>query len=195
MKISSAEFIKSAVKRDDYPKIEFPQFAFVGRSNVGKSSLINVLCNQKTLAKTSSIPGKTRLINFFLINKEFYFVDLPGYGYAKVPEKIRLNWKDMITEYFQTENQIAAAFLILDSRREPSELDLMMAEWFRFYKIKSIFIINKIDKLNRSELLMQKEKIVDKLPDVNNNSVVLFSAKTGSGKAEILKLLSNTFEG
>lgn len=194
MKIVHAEFVKSAVKWDDYPKLNLPQITFVGRSNVGKSSLINTLCGVKGMAKISSTPGKTRTINFYLINNSFYFVDLPGYGYAKVPKNVRLSWQDMITEYFRSKSKIIASILIVDCRRELAELDFLMLEWFRFYKIRTIVIMTKIDKLKRGQLLMQKQKIVDKLPDVHNNDFILFSAKTGTGKVEILKSLTHIIE-
>jgi len=187
LKINRAEYIQSAVRKEDYPKLNLPHITFAGRSNVGKSTLINTIVGKKNLAKTSSSPGKTRTLNFYLINKKFYFVDLPGYGYAKVPKPIRQQWKNMITEYYEAAEKIISSFIILDARREISPLDIQMLDWFNYYKIETILIINKIDKLKKGELPRRKRAIIDKLAWVDNNKVVLFSAKTGKGKKEILK--------
>jgi GTP-binding protein len=189
LKITLAEYLKSAVNKEDYPQKVLPQIAFAGRSNVGKSSLINSLVCRKNLAKTSSTPGKTRTINFFIINNEFYIVDLPGYGYAKASEIMRQQWKNMITEYFQSSNSINLSFLLLDSRRDISPLDFQMIEWFNFFKLKTIYIITKIDKLKSSELKKQLRLFIDKLKPIDNNMIIPFSAKTNEGKEDILKLI------
>ena len=181
--------MKSAVKKEDYPKFNLPQITFAGRSNVGKSSLINTIIGRKNLARTSSTPGKTRTINFYLVNKKFYFVDLPGYGYAKVPERLRQGWRNMLNDFFQATNNVLLSFVVLDCRRDISDLDLQMIDWLRHYKIKTIFIITKIDKLSTKQLNRQKDSIIDKLPEVDNNMIVFFSAKTGAGKKEILKFI------
>ena len=131
MKIVSAEFIGSAAQPSQFPREFLPEIAFVGRSNVGKSSLINNLLRQKGLARTSSTPGRTQQINFFRINQSFFFVDFPGYGYAKVPQALRASWRDLIESYFQGRKQLTHCVLIVDSRIGPSELDLERAAWFQ----------------------------------------------------------------
>jgi len=191
LKITSAEYLKSAVIKEDYPKIALPEIIFSGRSNVGKSSLINSIVGRKNLAKTSSVPGKTRTLNFYLINNSFYIVDLPGYGFAKVPDSVRKQWSNMISDYFNSSCKIISSFLILDSRRDVSELDIQMIDWFKYYKIEPIIIITKIDKLKKHELLKRKIAIIDKLIPFDCNKIVLFSAKTGQGKKDVMKLMGH----
>ena len=181
MIIKSAEFIKSAVKPDQYPDAVLPEFAFTGRSNVGKSSLINTLVNRKRLVKTSATPGRTQLINFFLINKTFSFVDLPGYGYAKVPASVRKKWGPMIETYLSTRKTLKGVALIMDVRRVPSIQDLNFIEWLYYYNIPGILILTKADKLSKTKRLTQKATIAKAL-SVDKDELILFSAKSRLGK-------------
>lgn len=181
MIIKSAEFIKSAVKPAQYPDAVLPEFAFTGRSNVGKSSLINTLVNRKRLVKTSATPGRTQLINFFLINKTFSFVDLPGFGYAKVPASVRKKWGPMIETYLSTRKTLKGVALIMDVRRIPGIQDLNFIEWLYYYNIPGILILTKTDKLSKTKQLIQKATIAKAL-SVDKDDLVLFSAKSRLGK-------------
>jgi GTP-binding protein len=181
MIIKSAEFIKSAVKPAQYPDAVLPEFAFTGRSNVGKSSLINTLVNRKRLVKTSATPGRTQLINFFLINKTFSFVDLPGFGYAKVPASVRKKWGPMIETYLSTRKTIKGVALIMDIRRIPGLQDLNFIEWLYYYNIPGILILTKADKLSKTKQLTQKATIAKAL-SVDKDDLILFSAKSRLGK-------------
>ena len=162
MKIKSAKFITSAVDPSVYPKDNLPQIVFAGRSNVGKSSFINSMLNIKNLARVSQTPGKTRLLNFFLINEQFFFVDIPGYGYAKASKVQLLDFSKMIEEYFASGN-ISLGVLLLDSRRIPSEDDLLMYEYFKATKKKLLIILTKADKLSNNQLFNQKRLIKQSL--------------------------------
>jgi GTP-binding protein len=181
MIIKSAEFIKSAVKPAQYPDAVLPEFAFTGRSNVGKSSLINTLVNRKRLVKTSATPGRTQLINFFLINKTFSFVDLPGFGYAKVPASVRKKWGPMIETYLSTRKTLKGVALIMDIRRIPGLQDLNFIEWLYYYNIPGILILTKADKLSKTKQLTQKATIAKAL-SVDKDDLILFSAKSRLGK-------------
>ena len=181
MIIKSAEFIKSAVKPDQYPAAVLPEIAFTGRSNVGKSSLINTLVNRKRLVKTSATPGRTQLINFFLINKTFSFVDLPGYGYAKVPASVRKKWGPMIETYLSTRKTLKGVALIMDIRRFPSIQELNFIEWLYYYNIPGILILTKADKLSKTKQLTQ-QAIIGKALSVDKDDLILFSAKSRLGK-------------
>ena len=153
MKILSAEFVISAPGLKQCPIDSKPQIAFVGRSNVGKSSLINAVLNRKHLVKTSATPGKTQLINFFIINSQFYFVDLPGYGFARAPKNVVDTWAPMLEEYLRETPQLRAVVVLLDMRREPDERDARLVAWLDHYSIPAIYTLTKADKLNRQEFL------------------------------------------
>jgi GTP-binding protein len=181
MIIKSAEFVKSAVKPAQYPDAVLPEFAFTGRSNVGKSSLINTLVNRKRLVKTSATPGRTQLINFFLINKTFSFVDLPGFGYAKVPASVRKKWGPMIETYLSTRKTLKGVALIMDVRRIPGIQDLNFIEWLYYYNIPGMLILTKADKLSKTKQLTQKATIAKAL-SVDKDDLILFSAKSRLGK-------------
>jgi len=181
MIIKSAEFVKSAVKPAQYPDAVLPEFAFTGRSNVGKSSLINTLVNRKRLVKTSATPGRTQLINFFLINKTFSFVDLPGFGYAKVPASVRKKWGPMIETYLSTRKTLKGVALIMDVRRIPGIQDLYFIEWLYYYNIPGILILTKADKLSKTKQLTQQATIAKAL-SVDKDDLILFSAKSRLGK-------------
>jgi GTP-binding protein len=181
MIIKSAEFVKSAVKPEQYPAAVLPEISFTGRSNVGKSSLINTLVNRKRLVKTSATPGRTQLINFFLINKTFSFVDLPGFGYAKVPASVRKKWGPMIETYLSTRKTLKGVALIMDVRRIPGLQDLNFIEWLYYYNIPGILILTKADKLSKTKQLTQQATIAKAL-SVDKDDLILFSAKSRLGK-------------
>ena len=181
MIIKSAEFVTSAVRKSQYPPEVLPEIAFAGRSNVGKSSLINTLVNRKHLVKTSSTPGRTQLINFFDINKNLTFVDLPGYGYARVPAAVRKKWGPMIETYLSTRQTLKGVVIIMDIRRLPREEEHNLIHWLSHYSIASLLVLTKTDKLSKSRLIKQQAAIVKALA-VAKEDVILFSAKTRRGR-------------
>jgi GTP-binding protein len=184
MIIKSAQFVKSAVTPSQYPPEDLPEIAFTGRSNVGKSSLINTLVNRKHLVKTGSTPGRTQLINFFTINKAFSFVDLPGFGYAKVPAAVRKSWGPMIETYLSTRKTLKGVVLIMDIRRIPGMEELNFIEWLRYYHIPGILVLTKSDKLSKNKQTTQRKAIVDAL-GVPKEETILFSAKSRMGKDDV----------
>ena len=160
MKIKQAEFVKSAVYEKDYPmELNNMEFAFVGRSNVGKSSLINSITGRKKLAKTSKTPGRTQLINYFKVNNEFYIVDLPGYGYAKVSKKEKESWGKTIEMYLTDREELKRVILLVDSRHKPTADDIMMYEWIKHFDYDCIVIATKSDKLSNNELAKSRKLI------------------------------------
>jgi GTP-binding protein len=183
MKILSAEFVISAAEPRQFPRDSKPQIAIAGRSNVGKSSIINSLLHRKHLVKTSQTPGKTQLINFFIINESFYFVDLPGYGYARVPHAVTDVWAPMIEGYLKNSPNLSAVVVLLDSRREPDKRDAQLIEWLHLYDIPVITALTKIDKLNRQETELARRSMSAALGIADN--VVLTSAKSGQGIKEL----------
>ncbi len=189
MKITSAEFVKSAVWPDQYPAATMPEIAFVGRSNVGKSSLINAIVGKKNLAKTSNTPGRTQLINFFTINETLSFVDLPGYGFAKVSQSVKKDWGDMIAIYLKERSSLAMVVLILDIRRDPSDEDLSLRDWLEGYRIPYLYILTKADKLSNNQAI-NRRRIIEKILHVSDGiKPILFSATTQKGKSEIWQAL------
>jgi len=184
MKITSAEFVTSATKPSQYPPEGLPEIAFAGRSNVGKSSLINVLVNRKRLVKTSSTPGRTQLINFFTVNGIISFVDLPGFGYAKVPDSIKKTWGPMIETYLSTRKTLKGVVLIMDIRRIPGMQELNFIEWLHYFNIPSILILTKSDKLSKMKQQNQHLAIAKAL-SVNKEELTLFSAKSRMGKDHV----------
>jgi len=181
MIIKSAEFVTSAVKKSQYPPEILPEIAFAGRSNVGKSSLINTLVNRKRLVKTSSTPGRTQLINFFDINTNLTFVDLPGYGYARVPVAVRKTWGPMIETYLSTRQTLKGVVIIMDIRRLPREEEQNLIGWLAHYSIAGILVLTKTDKLSKTKLIKQQAAIIQALA-VAKEDVILFSAKTRRGR-------------
>ena len=180
MKIRNAELITSAVKKNQYPESNKPEFVLLGRSNVGKSTFINTLINRKNLARTSSQPGKTQTMNFYNINSvngEFIFVDMPGYGYAKVSKKERAKWGQMIEEYLLNRETIKEVFLLIDSRVGPTEDDILMFEWLKYYDLNPIIIATKADKLKSSIFDQSIKKIKDTLKLEEKDTLIPFSAK------------------
>lgn len=181
MIIKSAEFITSATKPSQYPPAGLPEIAFAGRSNVGKSSLINTLVNRKHLVKTSSTPGRTRLINFFDINKAITVVDLPGYGYARVPDKIKKNWGTMIETYLSTRKTLKGVVLIMDIRRIPGQKEMDLIHWLNHHSVDRILVLTKTDKLSKNKRAEQQIAFAQVL-SVDKNELIPFSAKTRLGK-------------
>ena len=181
MIIKSAEFITSATKPSQYPTVALPEIAFAGRSNVGKSSLINTLVNRKHLVKTSSTPGRTQLINFFDINRRMGFVDLPGYGYAKVPVSVRKKWGPMIETYLSDRATLRGVVVIMDIRRIPRQEELNLLGWLNHYAIASILVLTKTDKLSKNKQASQHDLIVRTL-ERPKSDLILFSAKTRRGR-------------
>ena len=184
MIIKSAEFVTSAVKPSQYPPALLPEIAFAGRSNVGKSSLINTLVNRKHLVKTSSTPGRTQLINFFNINRQVGFVDLPGYGYAKVPVSIRKKWGPMIETYLSGRETLRGVVVIMDIRRIPRQEELDLLGWLAHYSIAAIPVLTKTDKLSKNKQTRQHQLIAENL-EMDKDDLILFSAKTRRGKDAI----------
>ena len=180
MIVKSTEFIKSAAKPAHYPEETLPEIAFAGRSNVGKSSLINVLVNRKNLVRTSNTPGRTQLINFFRINDAFTFVDLPGYGFAKVPLSVKREWGPMMETYLSRRENLRGTVLILDIRRIPSAEDLQMLQWLRASGIPPLLVVTKCDKLSKSQRSRQAAVIARQV-GVEPEELSLFSALTREG--------------
>jgi len=173
------------------PDNEFPEFAFAGKSNVGKSSLINGLMNRKSYARTSAEPGKTQTINYYLINKSFYFVDLPGYGYAKVSESTKKKWGKMVENYLHNSKQLKQVFLLIDIRHDPSANDKMMYEWICYQGLKPIIIATKADKIKKSQLEKHIKMIKDGLGMPEDGVVMPYSALSKFGRDEIYDLLES----
>lgn len=193
MKIKSAEFIKSAKEPSQYPISSFPEVAFAGRSNVGKSTLINVLTNRKKLAATSATPGKTRLINFFLLNGSLGMVDLPGYGFAKVALETRKEWGPMVESYLRNRPNLKLVILLIDSRRTPSDGDLQLIEWLKAFGNDYLIVVTKADKLSRNELNKQAA-VIRKTLGIEQRDLVFFSAKTGEGKDAVWREIRKKVE-
>jgi GTP-binding protein len=186
MKIESVEFYKSVTKVSDLPKAGLPEIAFAGRSNVGKSSLLNTIMGKK-LARTSATPGKTREINFFLVNGKFYFVDLPGYGFAKVAKTAKDEWQHLMEGYLKDRPELKLVLLLIDSRHPSMDSDLQMQEFLYFYGRPFGIARTKVDKLNQSELVKGKRESESFFSDYD--FIMDFSSHTGHGKKELLRVL------
>ena len=188
MEINKSEFVKSAVVEKDYPDFNnIVEFSFIGRSNVGKSSLINSLTKRKSLARTSKTPGRTQLINYFLINDKIYFVDLPGYGFAKVPDAVKKNCGKTIESYLIS-NREKVVFLLLDLRRVPSNEDMEMLKWLEHFGIEYYIIFTKADKLSNNEKFKQLKEIRKKLV-FKNEDVFFYSSLKNTGREELLNFI------
>ena len=194
MKIKTAEFIVSNSEVDKCPKDQIPEYAFIGRSNVGKSSLINMITNHKNLAKTSGRPGKTQLINHFLINKEWFLVDLPGYGYAKVSKTAKRKFQKFITNYFEKRRQLVSAFILVDIRHEPQKIDLEFMEYLGVSEIPFSIIFTKADKLKPKAIERNVEdyckKMLETWEEVPNYLVT--SSSKAIGRDEVLQFINDT---
>lgn len=171
------------------PENTLPEVAFAGKSNVGKSSLINALMNRKSLARTSSQPGKTQTINFYNINEEIYLVDLPGYGYARASEEIKAKWGKMIEDYLHQSQEIRCVFLLIDIRHEPSNNDKIMYQWILDHGYEPVIIATKLDKIKRSQIQKQLKLIRQGLQVVPGTQIIPFSAQTKQGREEIWELI------
>ncbi|WP_068674526.1 ribosome biogenesis GTP-binding protein YihA/YsxC [Oceanobacillus sp. Castelsardo] len=189
MKVTDAEIVISAVSKKQYPNEGLPEIALAGRSNVGKSSFINKLINRKNLARTSSKPGKTQTLNFYKINEAFYFVDVPGYGYAKVSKKEREKWGTMMEEYFQTRETLKAVLLITDVRHEPTSDDIQMYEFLKYFELPVIVIATKLDKVPKSKRAQHIKRTKQALQFDSDDVVLPFSSETGEGKDEAWAIL------
>ncbi|MFO8048899.1 MAG: ribosome biogenesis GTP-binding protein YihA/YsxC [Desulfosudaceae bacterium] len=188
--IKSADFVTSAVEPARYPEEDLPEIAFAGRSNVGKSSLINCLVNRKNLVKTSSTPGKTRLINFFSVNDRLLLVDLPGYGYARVSRQEQKKWGPMVETYLAGRKQLRGVVLLIDLRRMPREEEFQIRDWLTHYQTPCLIVLTKADKLKKNDRQKQLRAISQSL-GVAPELLVLFSAKTKTGRETILDQISD----
>jgi GTP-binding protein len=186
MKVTSAEFVKSAFAETDWPRDPLPEISFLGRSNVGKSSLINSLLNVRGLARTSRTPGRTQALNFFLINNRFRFVDLPGYGFARVPKNVRSSWGEMATNYLAKRLGLVLSIQIVDSRHVPTTLDLQLNEWLKANAKPRVVVATKSDKLSQNELRKSLER-VRRVMDAER--VIAYSATTARGRDEVWRII------
>ncbi|RDW21648.1 ribosome biogenesis GTP-binding protein YihA/YsxC [Oceanobacillus chungangensis] len=190
MKVTNAEIVISAVSKKQYPGDQLPEIALAGRSNVGKSSFINKLINRKALARTSSKPGKTQTLNFYKINERFYFVDVPGYGYAKVSKSEREKWGGMMEEYFQSRETLQVVLLITDIRHEPTKDDIQMYEFLKYHELPVVVVATKLDKIPKSKRASFIKRTKETLNVEADDIVLPFSSETGEGKEEAWGILS-----
>ncbi|ADY73846.1 GTP-binding protein engB [Desulfurobacterium thermolithotrophum DSM 11699] len=193
MKIKKVKLYKTVYAPEELPQTPYKEVAFVGRSNVGKSSLLNTLVNNYKIAKVSSEPGKTRSVNFYLINDKFFMVDLPGYGFAKVPFKEQKRWRDLIEKYLKERDTLKGVFLLVDSKVGPTEKDKQMKDWLDFFGIPYVVVATKVDKLKSSEKQKLKRKVEEGLKD-KNLEIIPFSSKTREGRVEVLKRIERLLE-
>ena len=191
--IKSAVFVKSAVRPENFPEEGWPEVAFAGRSNVGKSSLINVLVNRKGLVRTSSTPGRTQLINFFAINESRFLVDLPGYGFAQVPLAVKRQWGPMVQSYLERRSTLRAVVLLFDIRRIPREEDLQLLDWLEAGNIPTIPVITKIDKVSRGQRARRIEPILE-ATGLPADAFTFFSALTREGREEIWERIGEAWQ-
>lgn len=194
MKIKSVNLETVCGVTSRLPDNELPEIAFAGKSNVGKSSLINALMNRKSLARTSAQPGKTQTINYYNINNEIYFVDLPGYGYARVSKEVKEKWGKMVERYLRTSKQLKAVFLLIDLRHEPSANDIDMYKWITANGYEPMIIATKLDKINRSQIQKNVKLIKDKLNLDPGTVIIPFSALSKQGREEIYEKIDEILE-
>ena len=187
-------FLKSAFRKSDYPPADRPEIAFAGRSNVGKSSLINVLVKRKGVARTSAKPGRTQAINFFCLEDRLYLVDLPGYGFARVPLHVKKSWGEMVETYLRRRGNLKAVVVILDIRRDLSVGDKELLDWLDYYGKKSIVVLTKSDKLSRHKSISRAKQIENQLQEITSDKPILFSAKTGEGREDIWEKIDRAIE-
>ncbi len=192
--MKNISFIKSVAKVNQLPKLILPEIVLAGRSNVGKSSFINNIFSRKSIAKTSSSPGKTRTINYYVVDEKFYVVDLPGFGYAKVSRTERELWQKLIGDYLKAGRLITTVFHLIDARHHPTELDLLLNEFLRSLDIPYTIILNKVDKLKQGEIANRKSEITEYFPEASfGDNLLLHSAIKGTGKKEIVNRLRKLF--
>lgn len=187
MKITDVTLTISAVRRSQYPDDGMPEFMLVGRSNVGKSSFINTLVNRKNIARISSRPGKTQTLNFYLVNQSFFLVDVPGYGYASVDKKTQEKFGKMIEEYLEKRTELKRVYMLVDFRHKPTEDDVLMYNFLKYYNIPVTVVATKVDKVGSSKMDKNKKLILDTLDLVVGDDLVLFSSVTKLGREDILK--------
>ena len=193
LQIKNSDFVKSGTKPCHFPDDIYIEYFFAGKSNAGKSSMLNKICNRKKLAITSKTPGRTQLINFFLINKNISFVDIPGYGYANSPKQIVSSWEKMVLDYLSNRKNIAGMFLAIDIRRGLSDLDISMIDLCLGFNIQANIIITKSDKVSKNEKMKMKRDIQDELNSYQNvSNICTFSAENGDGVSDILQILEKT---
>lgn len=194
MKITSAGLIISAVRRSQYPISDLPEFMLVGRSNVGKSSFINTITNNKKMARVSNTPGKTRNLNFYLLNKEFYFVDVPGYGYANVSKKEQKKFGLMIEEYLEKRENLKRTYMLVDFRHKPSEDDVLMYKFLKYYNLPVTIVATKADKVPNSKRAKAKDLILKTLELEKGDTFIVLSNVTKEGRDLILKEIEDLIE-
>ncbi|HET7522367.1 MAG TPA: ribosome biogenesis GTP-binding protein YihA/YsxC [Bacillales bacterium] len=190
MNVTNVELLISAVRPDQYPKGDRPEIALSGRSNVGKSSLINKLIQRKNMARTSQNPGKTQTLNFYLINDQLIFVDVPGYGYAKVSKAERQKWGTMIETYLTERAQLKAVVLIVDVRHPPTKDDVLMYNWLKHFEIPVLVVATKADKIKKSQYQKHLRVVRETLQMTRDDEAVLFSSETGEGKGHVWKAIT-----
>lgn len=195
IKIKNVQYVKSILSANERPIPALPEIAFVGRSNVGKSSLINCLVNVKNLARVSKQPGKTRAINYFSVDNRFYLVDLPGYGFAKVSKSAQVDWQRVIEAYLLNNQQIRRILVLIDSKVGAKENDRQLIEWLEFNRAPYRVVATKVDKISRSERAVQARKIREALNQSRNEPLLFFSAKDRTGREELLKYIGELLEG
>jgi GTP-binding protein len=199
-KVTSSEFLTSVFSLNKLPPADIPEIAFAGRSNVGKSTLLNTLLGRRRLAQTSSTPGKTRMLNFFCVNERLFFVDLPGYGYAKVAKELRNRWRDLVEPYLRGRKTLMGVICLADCRREPTQSDRQLLDWLDNHQIPSLLVLTKADKLSKLKASLALQKAQQILAgDILTGDILaretvqcsLFSAKTGQGRAEIWRWIED----
>lgn len=195
LKIKNVQYVKSLLSAKERPKPALPEIAFVGRSNVGKSSLINCLVNIKNFARVSKQPGKTRMINYFSVDNAFYLVDLPGYGFAKVARSAQVDWQQMIEAYLLNNPQLRCILVLIDSKVGAKENDRQLVEWLEFNRAPYRLVATKVDKISRSERAVQARKIREALNQDPQKPLLFFSAKDRTGREDILKYIAELLEG
>lgn len=194
MIIKSSEFITSAVKNSQLPQGDQVEFLFCGRSNVGKSSFINMLCNRKSLARTSATPGKTQTLNVYEINNEFFFIDVPGYGYARVNKSLKESFGKMIEEYVTERENLKMTFLLVDFRHKPSEDDILMYQYLKYYNRRVTIIATKSDKVKNSERAKNKKQIIEALNIQDGDKLIVTSSEKREGLGLVLDVLDECME-
>ena len=194
MKITSVEFTTSAVRRSQYPTDKMPEFLLVGRSNVGKSSFINTLVNRKSLARISSIPGKTQTLNFYLINELFYLVDVPGYGFAKVSKQLKNKFGLIIEDYLKERDNLKMLFMLIDFRHKPTNDDLLMYDYLKYYNIPVTIVATKSDKVSKNSYDKNKKLIKETLNLIESDDFILFSSVLKEGKKDVHEKILSMIE-
>ena len=195
LNFNKVEFVRSAAVREHFLRDGLPQFAFAGRSNVGKSSVINRLLNRKNFARVGAAPGKTTHINYFLLDRKAYLVDLPGYGYAKVSKEERARWGRLIEEYFADRTLMTLGAMIVDARHKPTADDCTMAQWFLGCDCPFVVVANKLDKLKKCEIEPSLQRIAETLALRETDKLIAFSAEKGTGREELVRVILDSVEG